>query len=113
MSPMRNLVLLFLSASSLVMAGCGVMADHTEVLEPNIAHADGTRWAQYCTYRNPSDLQELNIWLDKLGSDGWELTSIGGRDATIYCFKTRIATAASTAPITITPAPPPPAEQKM
>ena len=108
---MRYLALL-LCAFSLLTTGCSVLADHTEVLEPNVAHADGTRWAQYCTYRNPSDLQELNIWLEKLGSDGWELTSIGGRDATVYCFKTRIATTAST-PITITPAPPPPAEQRM
>lgn len=43
--------------------------------------------AQYCTYDGANDLGVVNAFLAQQAEKGWALTSVGGRDATIYCFR--------------------------
>ncbi|HEX8791187.1 MAG TPA: hypothetical protein VF765_09595 [Polyangiaceae bacterium] len=75
--------------------GChGGAWDATEVPPPATPAHEGTPWTQYCTYNGANDLGEINAWLQQLGSQGWELVGLGGRNATMYCFKARTSAGA-------------------
>jgi hypothetical protein len=75
---------------ALLSAGCeGAMYARTKVPPPAITAADGAKWAQYCTFNGATDLGEINRFLEDQGQRGWELVSVAGQTATIYCFKTR------------------------
>jgi hypothetical protein len=100
---------------TVLLAGChGAYWDKTAVPAPATAARDGTPWSQYCTYHGASDLTEINAWLQWLGQQGWELAGIGGNTATVYCFKSRVASAPPTFPgapagaLPGAPVPPPP-----
>jgi hypothetical protein len=72
--------------------GCvGAAWDKTEVAPPPVAMADGTRWEQYCTFNGATDLAAINAFLHEQGARGWELVSVGGQTATVYCFRARVA----------------------
>jgi hypothetical protein len=89
---MRSPAPFLLVLLALLTTGClGATWDHREVPAPQVAGADGTRWAQYCTFNGANDLAEINEWLRQLGEQGWELAAIGGNTGTVYCFKTRVA----------------------
>ena len=70
--------------------GCvGAAWDKTPVAAPSLAATDGARWEQYCTYDGANDLAKVNAFLHEQGARGWELVSVGGQTATVYCFKAR------------------------
>ena len=74
-----------------MMFGCtGAVWDKTEVPPPRVAQAEAARWEQFCTFNGANDLAEINRYLHDMGTAGWELVSIGGQQATVYCFKTRV-----------------------
>ena len=82
---MRTALLALLCTLS---TGCvGAAWDKTEVPPPPVAIADGTRWAQYCTYNGAKDLAEVNEFLGRQGERGWQLVALGGQTGTVYCFK--------------------------
>jgi hypothetical protein len=91
---MKNFVAALVCALS---TGCaGAAWDKTEVGAPPVAMADGTRWEQYCTFNGATDLATINAFLHEQGERGWELVSVGGQTATVYCFKARVARGGAT-----------------
>jgi len=79
---MRFAALLLFAAST----GCyGAAWDHTEVPPPP-PPAPGAV-AQYCTYNGANDLGEVNAFLAAQARSGWELVSVGGQVASVYCFR--------------------------
>jgi peroxiredoxin family protein len=58
----------------------------------SVALATGVNFEQYCTFNGANDLAKVNRFLRYQAQNGWELVAVGGRNATVYCFK------ASTAP---------------
>jgi hypothetical protein len=66
----------------------GGMWDATVIPPPVTPAREATRWTQFCTYNGANDLTEINAWLQALGNQGWQLVAVGGRNATMYCFKT-------------------------
>lgn len=67
------------------------------------AHADSTKWQQFCEAAATDASGELNGRLKQLGEDGWELTGLtpNGAGANLACFKRPWR--ASAAPLAATP----------
>ncbi len=86
-----GIVVLFALLFGLLSAGCeGAMFARTKVPPPAVSAMAGAKWAQYCTFNGATDLDEINRFLKDQGEQGWELASVAGQTATIYCFKTRL-----------------------
>jgi len=80
---MRVTALLFFVIGS---SGCyGAAWDHTEVPPPPPPPPGAL--AQYCTYNGANDLGEVNAFLAAQARSGWELVSVGGQQASVYCFR--------------------------
>jgi hypothetical protein len=70
----------------------GAAWDHTVVAPPSVARATRVSFEQYCTFNGANDLTEINEFLRRQAQAGWELVGIGGRSASVYCFKARTVT---------------------